>query len=334
MMRLSTLWRVDATIDAEGGSPVAERLLERWAHERGSAHFFRSSANFLYRFRDGGQMRFLRFTDAGERTCDAIAAEIRLIHSLEAASISVATPIPSRDGNLVETVDTDWGTFHAVAFPALEGEPFDLDELDAAGIQRWGCALGHLHAVLSASAFPRSSARPSWRDHMASILRYLPPDSAALLAEYELLTNWLAGLPMDDDTYGTIHGDFELDNLVWREDTAGILDFDDSAQMWYAADVALAVRDLFADPSKDADTGDPRFRAFVEGYREHRALDEESLAHVPRFLRFARLLEYARIVRSLDLPEWQGQADWLAALRDKLSRRAAAYRATVELRDG
>ena len=60
MMRLSTLWKVDATIDALGSSPVAERILGSWPHEAGSVRFFRSSANFLYVFQnnDIGCLRF------------------------------------------------------------------------------------------------------------------------------------------------------------------------------------------------------------------------------------------------------------------------------------
>jgi Ser/Thr protein kinase RdoA (MazF antagonist) len=186
---------------------------------------------------------------------------------------------------------------------------------------------------LSAGPLPRTFPRPAWSDHVAFVRRYLPPDSVALRSEYEHLANWLSGLPVDEEVFGTIHGDFELDNLVWHGDgdgMVGIIDFDDSAQMWYAADVAFAVRELFAEPSRDVNMRDPRFLAFARGYREHRALDEEVLARVPHFLRFARLLEYARIKRALDLPAGEGQADWLAALRDKLSRHAAAYRVAIE----
>ncbi|HEV8192512.1 MAG TPA: phosphotransferase [Ktedonobacterales bacterium] len=226
---------------------------------------------------------------------------MEFVCALEAAGLAIAAPVPSRRRCLVETVDSDWGTYHAVVFPAL------------------GQCAG-------------PPARPSWRDHLASTRRYLPPDSAALRAEYEHLANWLASLPIDDDTYGTIHGDFERDTLIWRWGMVGVLDFDDSVQMWYAADVAFAVRDLFAGPSRNADTDDPRFQACVEGYQEHRALDDKRLARVPRFLRFARLREYAGIVRTLDLLEARGQADWFDALRDKLSRRAAAYRAMIEAR--
>src|SRR5262245_19992348 len=117
MMRLSTLWRVDATINADGGSRIAEHLLERWAHDDGSARFFRSSANFLYRFRHGEHMRFLRFTEAAEQSREAVAAETELVRALDAAGLRVATPLRSLGGRLLETVDTDWGTFHAVVFP-------------------------------------------------------------------------------------------------------------------------------------------------------------------------------------------------------------------------
>jgi hypothetical protein len=55
MMRLSTLWRVDGTIGADGGSPVAEAILARWDADTGSTRFFRSSANFLYRCRRAGE---------------------------------------------------------------------------------------------------------------------------------------------------------------------------------------------------------------------------------------------------------------------------------------
>ena len=84
MMRLSTMWKVDGTIDADGSSPVARRILERWSHDRGSVRFFRSSANFLYVYRGEGERRFLRFADGSERSREATEAEIDLLGWLAA----------------------------------------------------------------------------------------------------------------------------------------------------------------------------------------------------------------------------------------------------------
>ena len=136
MMRLSTMWKVDSTIRADGGSPVAERILERWTYDSGSVRFFRSSANFLYAFEREGEHHFLRFADSSERSREAIEAEIDLLGWLAEAGIDVALPVPSRRGNLVETVGTDWGEFHAVVFPATAGEQFEISAPDDSGFRR------------------------------------------------------------------------------------------------------------------------------------------------------------------------------------------------------
>jgi Ser/Thr protein kinase RdoA (MazF antagonist) len=327
MMKLSVLWKIDAAIEPDGNSPVARHLLTLWEHDPDSVRFFRSSANFVFRFHAHRQPHFLRFSEATERSRAAIEEEMTLLDAVSAAGVVVPVPIPSALGRVAETVDTPWGQFHAVVFPALEGMQLEVDGLDTTGLRSWGRALGHLHAVIG--VLQQRRARPSWRDLLSALQWYLPADSPALQSEYRYLANWLGDLPMTPETYGIIHGDFELDNLIWRDGAAGILDFDDSAIMWYVADVVFAVRDLF---TADMDLGDQRFQAFVGGYRESRPLSEESLAQAPVFLRFARLWQYARLCRALDLVPDPTQPPWLMALHDKLARRASDYQRTIETR--
>ncbi|HEY1388838.1 MAG TPA: phosphotransferase, partial [Ktedonobacterales bacterium] len=327
MMRLSTLAKVDFTVGDDGSSRVAERMLERWAYDHGSVRFFRSSANFIYRFRQQANMRFLRFADASERSRVAIEAEMAILEAVAGAGITIVTPVVSKHGNAVETVDTEWGTFHAVVFSALEDQQYELDELPESGFQQWGEALGRLHAATSAIA--PLPARPTWSDHVTFIQDHLPADSPGLHTEFAELVATISALPASQETNGLIHGDFELDNLVWNGAHVGILDFDDCSRLWYAADVAFALRDLFAE---GADTGDPRFRAFAEGYRTFFPLSEENVGYVRLFLRFAHLLNYARIVRSMDLTPGTESPEWLQRLNSKLLHRMAAYRASVESR--
>src|SRR5215212_4741508 len=130
MMRLSVMWNVDRTIDAHGSSPVAEQILECWPHDPGSVRFFRSSANFLHVLRYEGKRRFLRLVDSSERRRTTIDAEIALVEWLAHQGLAVVRPVRSRNERFVETVASDWGTFHAVVFEALEGAQLGLDELD------------------------------------------------------------------------------------------------------------------------------------------------------------------------------------------------------------
>lgn len=317
--------KIDSTVGDDGSSPVAEQILERWACDRGSVRFFRSSANFIYRFQDQGAFRFLRFADASERSREAIEAEMAVLESVARAGIDIATPVESKYGNAIETVVTAWGRFHAVVFTALEGEQHELDELTDSGFRQWGETLGRLHAATS--ALTNIPARPSWSDHVAFIQEQLPADSPGLYAEYTELVAALSAVPATQETYGLIHGDFELDNLVWNRAHMGILDFDDCARLWYAADIAFALRDLF---EEGADTSDPRFRAFVEGYRTSFPLSEEHIGYVPLFLRFAHLFSYARVARSVDLIAGAEYPEWLHRLNNKLLHRMAAYRTSVE----
>jgi Ser/Thr protein kinase RdoA (MazF antagonist) len=54
-------------------------------------------------------------------------------------------------------------------------------------------------------------------------------------------------LPTDDHSYGLIHGDFELDSLIWDGERAQALDFDAAVYAWYAADIAIALQDVWAE---------------------------------------------------------------------------------------
>lgn len=51
--------KVDPSVDPQWQSRIAERILEHWEHDQGSAQSFRSSTSFVYLFRKGGE-RYLR----------------------------------------------------------------------------------------------------------------------------------------------------------------------------------------------------------------------------------------------------------------------------------
>lgn len=326
-MRLSTMWKVDSTIDAKGSSPIAERILECWAYDSGSIGFFRSSANFVYVFEIDGKRHFLRFADSSERTREAIEAEVDLLRWLAGTGISVACPVASADGNLVETVESGWGTFHAVVSPALDGAQFEIEELDHSGFRRWGAALGALHAALERYPRAGSAKRPTWRHHLESAALYLPDGARALRQELTEIASDLTALPQARDTYGLVHFDFELDNLVWRDDAIGILDMDDCSYLWYAADIAFALGDLF---EENIDGDDARLLAFVQGYSEHRPVDEHLASRVPLFRRLGDLVKYARVVRAADLIVGPEHPEWLRDLSQRLEDRASTYRASIE----
>lgn len=325
MMKLSTMWNGDRRRDERGELPVAAMVLARWAHDPGSLATVRYSSNFVFTFADAGHRRFPRVADARERSRPFIEAEVDLLVWLAATGSAVATPLPSLAGNLVETMAIGPDTFHGVVFPGLAGDQRDIDDLDLADFSTWGAALGRLHATLRGYTGATIAARGSWRETMALIRAQLPPGEMAIRQEADELTAALLALPVNPDTYGLIHGDFELDNLIWRQRTIGMLDFDDCTHHWYAADIAFALRDLFDD---GAGIDDARVRSFLAGYTRHHAVDDAMMSSLPIFSRLARLTTYARIARSLDVPA-AGVPAWVIDLRRRLEHKATGYLASL-----
>lgn len=326
MMKLSTMLKVVSTVDNEWQSPIAELLLEQWEHDPGSARFFRSSANFVFIFRKGGESCFLRFAESTERTGAEIEAEMALLSFLDSQGMRVSTPVASKNGRYVETIETDLGTFHVVVFAGLGGREVEIEELSTAQFEGWGATLGKLHASMHRYQDSRLSTRRTWRDHLTLVRNYLPKDELRVQAECDHLTSFLAALPVTATNYGLIHGDFELDNLKWQDEIIAMLDFDDCSHYWYVADIAFALRDLF---ERGVNLSHPSFRAFIRGYSEHASLDAELLSHLPTWMRLANLLQYAKLMRAMDLANDQDYPEWCTTLLLKLESKRQSYKASL-----
>jgi Ser/Thr protein kinase RdoA (MazF antagonist) len=327
MMKLSTMRTVDSTVDTYGSSPIAEQILTSWDHDQGSLQFFRSSANFVYSFRQGGKQCFLRFAATSERTRDTIEAEIDILQWVAQRGMTVTSPLPSRNGNFVETVMTHLGTFHAVVFAGLEGSQLDIEDLDDSQFGEWGAVLGKLHSTVQGYTGTALSARSTWSDHLELVRESLSEEKSAVRSEFEQVASSLEMFPVTHDTYGLIHFDFELDNLYWQNQTIGIGDFDDCSFAWYIMDIAFALRDLFRE---EIDLNKRSFLAFLRGYRTQRGLHAELVSQLPLFLRMAKLLTYARLVRSLDLPPHVEDPAWLHSLRLKFENWLDGYKMSLE----
>jgi Ser/Thr protein kinase RdoA (MazF antagonist) len=174
--------------------------------------------------------------------------------------------------------------------------------------------------------YPVDERRASWEVHLAFIGSQIAADDVGPRAELQAIASELASLPRSVETFGLIHFDFELDNLVWRDETIGMLDFDDAARYWYVADIAFALRDLFED---GVDLGNPSFQAFIEGYRGFCAIDDGMLVQTPLFLRLSELFGYARLTYALDLAEDEDYPEWMTGLNRRLHGWTERYRSSL-----
>ena len=268
----------------------------------------------------------MRFNHASERSAEAVAGELEFIRHLSGRGVRAALPLPSRAGRWEESISTDLGLFHAVLFEALPGAFLEFDQLDLQGFTRWGRSLGDLHQA--ARGFVPHS-RPAWQDWSRMARAGLPPSETSARRELEVVERALSNLPVGD-SFGTIHYDFELDNICWDGDVPAVLDFDDCGLHWFAADIAFALRDLFADRSSGVNLEDERFQAFVRGYRSQSPIDEADLRQIPLFLRWHNLVSFARIAHAVSDGPLVNEPEWLQNLRRHLANIQVRYRREFE----
>lgn len=321
-MTLSLMGKVMETVNSEWRSQLAETILERWGYDQDSVYFFRASANFLFVFKNGGKRYFLRFNEASERTFEEIKAEMEIVNYLGSTSLAVAQPVESLNEKLVEEVSTEHGSFYAVVFEQLDGQMREFEDLDGAeNFLEWGQALGALHKEFKKMPMRLRQNRPDWKEKLEKAKEQIPGAEREALEVIKAIEKWAEGLNEAPQNTGMIHYDFELDNLIFKADKVGILDFDDCIQHFYAADIAFALRDLFAD---GVNLDHPLFLAFMEGYRKETEVDEEQIRELSYFLMMHHAATFAGLCRTVGnsgelLPS-------LIPLREKLLSKMEEYR--------
>jgi Ser/Thr protein kinase RdoA (MazF antagonist) len=219
-----------------------------------------------------------------------------------------------------------------VVFAGLEGREFEFDELDEAGYRAWGRALALAHCA--SQTFPPHPARPVWRDELRASLDTLPANETTVAHILTSGLRWLDTRTLPDQDYGLLHGDFELDNLIWDGEQFHALDFDDAAYGWYVIDFAAALQDVWlADDTSDV-MSDERIGWFLAGYASLRPLPAGLQEALPRAFTLILALKVARLLRSYattsdaandgDHPAWVAEMQathhkWFQAKRAKLT---------------
>ena len=246
MLKLSEIAHLRRTVDASWRSPVADAAASAWGLPAGAARFWRSSAShvFVVPAASPGGPAYLRFVPAGSAQALAMARAVETMHRWGDAGLPVTRPVPSSAGRLTEQVETEEGEVVAMLVPAAPGEELDLEELSPEQASLWGAALAQVHST-SVSLEPAASRT---RPHHAGDLGDLRTDPGFARAA---TTIEAAVAALDTSTHGrgTLHGDFELDNLRFDAGRITFFDADETRSGWFAADVALAVRDLPVCPS-------------------------------------------------------------------------------------
>ena len=238
-----------------------------------------------------------------------ILEEHQFCRELVDAEWPVVPPLVALNG---ETAHSD-GEFVFSLFTRFGGHAPELDNLDT--IELLGRSLGRLHAVGSLTPF---STRPAVNVHEYGVVsrEYLLSNNCippSLREAYETLTRDILEIiqarfracPYDAIR---IHADCHPGNILWRDDRAVFVDFDDSR-------MGPAVQDLWMLLSGDRAEQLDQLDALLEGYEMFHEFDDRELTLIES-LRTLRMMHYAAwIARRWSDPAFPPAFPWFGTER-------------------
>jgi Ser/Thr protein kinase RdoA (MazF antagonist) len=244
----------------------------------------------------------LRLHRQGYHTKAEIASELAWLTALQdLPGLRAVRPIPGAQGPVTE-VD---GRF-IVAFTPIAGQELQPDDDLAPHFAPLGeiTARLHLHARqwTPPQGFTRKrwdvdtilGPKPHWGDWRQA--QGLDAAGAALLARATaVLATQLRGYGTGPDTFGLIHADLRLANLMVSGDSLTAIDFDDCGFGWWVYDLAAALSFIETDPRLP-----DLITRWVSGYTRVTALRDQDRAMIPALIFLRRVLLTAWLATRAD----------------------------------
>ncbi len=280
--------------------------------------FFRASSNTVYIVKKDGERLFLRYAPIEEKEYEQVIDEIEFVQYLRNNGYEAVEAIPSKENKKVEIINTEYGTFIATLFKGAKGGSLEDADLNENIMYEYGKKLGELHKL---SVECEKKNRPSFLDIFEKIRLYLKKtDDKLALKELELLKEFFVTLPIDNSNFGLMHYDFELDNIVYNveNNTMTVIDFDDSMYHWFVMDIVQSLESI--EEEVESQNMESFQKAFLEGYRSVKEIDEQIFKHRDIFKRFGKLYGYMRTVRSCE-EVVENEPEWMQGLRARLEKR-------------
>lgn len=314
-------------------SELALMLLKNWNYDDESLGLFKNyriSSNAIYPFKNNGRLYFLRFVPESEKDYVNICQELNFITILSSNGFNVPKIIDSKFGNIIETKQTPWGIFHAVVFESVGNETLESIKITDEIAYKYGESLAKLHQIAKEKV-QSNLKRKSVYDILNLIEKKLRKDISKnnkLLDHINLLRIEFDKIDKTDLTYGLIHYDYELDNIIYDVETQKLsaIDFDDCMYGFYGQDVERAINSIESEVEQFKDDIKTNF---IGGYLDAGGNLDIYYKYTDLFEKFANLYTYYRISYSVE-EKWDNEPIWMENLRYRLGERMTTYLENIE----
>ncbi|MGV0828165.1 phosphotransferase [Empedobacter brevis] len=245
---------------------------------------FRTGVNHTYFLSNVNTKYVVRVYCHNWRTKAEIQEELDLLNSLKKYNLSVSTPIPDKNGNLIQEILAPEGLRYVVLFTFAEGEKmrFMTNETCFA----IGSMMAKIHNVTATKKINRINYNSDvllykayeklnlfFSENLDEMI-YLKQISSKIAKRFE--KNHIS-----EDQKGIVHLDIWYDNLsVNKENEITIFDFDNCGNGSFILDIGYFCKQLFFIET-DKNEYETKVESFLNGYKKVRNLSEKELDLIP-----------------------------------------------------
>ena len=227
---------------------------------------------------------------------------LRFVRFLGENQAQIVFPKYSPGGNLYETFSFEDHLWVGYSMELVPGKTKPEKSWDPDFFRNWGATIGKLHRL--------AQEYPSWK---SSVDPMTGEDLLTWLGEWEGFYNWcqdeavkskwveikeeLEVLPITRDSFGFIHNDPHIWNLLEDGNRITLLDFDVANHHWFVNDIAIACQNILIFLSGglnrlvwNRDKLLQFLNLFMEGYRRENHLAPEWLDRLDLFIAYRRIL--------------------------------------------
>ncbi|WP_312555443.1 phosphotransferase [Empedobacter brevis] len=245
---------------------------------------FRTGVNHTYFLSNVNTKYVVRVYCHNWRTKAEIQEELDLLNSLKKHNLSVSTPIPDKNGNLIQEIVAPEGLRYVVLFTFAEGEKmrFMTNETCFA----IGSMMAKIHNVTAAKKINRIN-------YNSDVLLYKAYEKLNLFFSEDLdemiylkqisskIAKRFEKIHLSEDQKGIVHLDIWYDNLsVNKENEITIFDFDNCGNGSLILDIGYFCKQLFFIET-DKNEYETKVESFINGYKKERNLSEKELDLIP-----------------------------------------------------
>ncbi|MEK4439086.1 phosphotransferase enzyme family protein [Paenibacillus sp. FSL K6-2862] len=261
-------------------------------------HFYavETITNEMYRCQSNKGNFFLRITNY--KTFQEQLEEVTWTHFLFTQGVGVPEVISSNNDLLIEKITIDEEKL-AVLFQSASGIHLPRSKWDQTAFRLLGQQMGKMHRVSKGYLMSEKAVHINhwYESDEYDFLKYIPAEEKSIQEIAHDVVKRVKELPQGHSTYGLIHGDLWLENiLIDNESKLTMIDFQDCEKHFYAYDLAVpiysALEFSYSGGGNIRDYEQSITKALIEGYKEENDLSSEVLMQLPLFLKLKELFEY------------------------------------------